>query len=132
MLRGLAAHQCRCDMTIVLYSRSAVWASGICHIKYALWVTSDISRFTGLSYQQSNYPPPTFSKERNGRLCLYLFSFLLIFYIYYCHMFILCSTYSRRIFMPNTPPIPMFAMPGTATMKGVLIRAYDIFIHILL
>ena len=49
-------------------------------------------------------PPPTFSKERNGRLCVYLFSFLTIFYIYYCHMFILRSTYSRRIFMPNTPP----------------------------
>lgn len=51
MLRGFAAHQCRCDMATVLHSRSAVWASGICHIKYALWVTFDISRFTGLSYQ---------------------------------------------------------------------------------
>ena len=49
-------------------------------------------------------PPPTFSKERNGRLCVYLFSFLTIFYIYYCHMLILRSTYSRRIFIPNTPP----------------------------
>ena len=77
-------------------------------------------------------PPPTFSKERNGRLCVYLFSFLTIFYIYYCYMFILRSTYSRRIFIPNTPPISMFAMPGTATVKGVFIRAYDIFIHILL
>ena len=47
-------------------------------------------------------------------------------------MLILRSTYSRRICMPNTPPIPMFAMPGTATVKGVLVRAYDIFIHILL
>ena len=79
MLRWFTAHQCRCDMTIVLHSCSAVWASGIGHIKYALWVTFNISRLTGLSYQQPYYPPPTFSKERNGRLCVYLFSFLLIF-----------------------------------------------------
>ena len=77
-------------------------------------------------------PPPTFSKERNGRLCVYLFSFLTIFYIYYCHMLILRSTYSRRIFIPKTPAISMFFTPSTTTVKGVLIRAYDIFIHILL
>ena len=77
-------------------------------------------------------PPPTFSKERNGRLCVYLFSFLLIFYIYYCHMLILRSTYSRRIFIPKTPAVSMFFTPSTTTVKGVLIRAYDIFIHILL
>lgn len=86
--------------------------------------------FHWLALPTIELPPPTFSTERNGRLCLYLFSFLLIFYIYYCHMLILRSTYSRRIFIPNTPPIPMFAMPGTATVKGVFIRAYDIFIHI--
>lgn len=78
MLRGFATHQCRCHVAKVLHSCPAVWTTGICHIKYALWVTFNISRFTGLPYQQSNYPP-TFSKERNGRLCLYLFSFILIF-----------------------------------------------------
>ena len=76
-------------MTIVLHSCPAVWASGIGHIKYALWVTFNISRLTGLSYQQSNYPP-TFSKERNGRLCLYLFSFLLIFNHQAMRTFIVC------------------------------------------
>ena len=70
MLRGFAAHQCRCDMTIVLHSRSAVWAPGICHIKYALGVTFNISRFTGLSYQQSNYPPHFFYGEKRTLMCI--------------------------------------------------------------
>ena len=35
--------------------------------------------FHRLALPTIELPPPTFSKERNGRLCLYLFSFLLIF-----------------------------------------------------
>ena len=75
MLRRLAAHQCRCDMTIVLHSRSAVWASGICHIKYALGVTFNISRFTGLPYQQSNYPPPLFLRRETDAYVYISFHF---------------------------------------------------------
>ena len=75
MLRGLAAHQGRCDMTIVLHSRSAVWAPGICHIKYALGVTFNISRFTGLSYQQSNYPPPLFLRRETDAYVYISFHF---------------------------------------------------------
>ena len=134
MLGWFTAHQCRCDIAIVLYSCPAVWASGICHIKYALWVTFNISRLTGLSYQQSNYPPPLFLRRETDAYVYISFHF----YSYSIYITATClysvalivGEYSCQI----PPPIPMFAMPGTATVKGILIRAYIyyIFIHILL
>lgn len=81
MLRGFATHQCRCHVAKVLHSCPAVWTTGICHIKYALWVTFNISRFTGLPYQQSNYPPPLFLRRETdvyAYISFHLYSYSII------------------------------------------------------